>query len=237
MTLLYTHPSAGWIRRISAYHTQPSVIVLKPSTSTGSGETTGAAATHEVPGDIQAVLTVLCNTQDSHMNCIPGPAELTVNAIGPVDTAISQLDVINIGHRQTLRTLSTVANGITRIHPYAQKGLQSMPGLDTSIVTTIEQTYELVLENGSSLKINATKNFLVETTQVVQECAQFITKYSETTTFWTWPGKSVLSETTTKVVNYNQKLKELMERCEIGQFQTPHGTTLGQQPAPPLQAV
>ena len=129
----------------------------------------------------------------------------------------------------------------------------SQAGLDTSIVTTIEQTYELVLENGSSLKINATKNFLVETTQVVQECAQFITKYSEATTFCTppitvafmrlifskgtWPGKSVLSETTTKVVNYNQKLKELIERFETGQFQTLHGTTLGQRPAPPLKAV
>ena len=152
MTLLYTHPSAGWIRRISAYHTQPSVIVLKPSTSTGSGETTGAAATHEVrahaatcipdtyrfhqvPGDIQAVPTVLCNTQDSHMNYIPDPAELTVNAIGPVDTAISQLDVINIGHRQTLRTLSTVANGITRVcHPNSRRSsLTDASRIDPSI--------------------------------------------------------------------------------------------------------
>ena len=144
----------------AAYHTQHSVVVLKPSTFTGSGETTGVAATHEVrvhaatcipdtyrfhqvPGDIQVVPTVLRNTQDSHMNYIPGPAELTVNAIGPVDTAMSQLDVTNIEHHQTLRTLSTVANGITRVchpnsrrssltdasridHPYAQKGLQSM---------------------------------------------------------------------------------------------------------------
>ena len=57
----------------------------------------------------------------------------------------------------------------------------SMEGL----VTTIEQTYELVLENRSSSKINATKDVLMEIAQVVQECAQFITKYSETKTFCT----------------------------------------------------
>ena len=66
----------------------------------------------------------------------------------------------------------------------------SQASLNTStggLVTTIERTYELVLENRSSSKINATKNILVETIQVVQECAQFITKYSETTTFCTPP--------------------------------------------------
>ena len=67
----------------------------------------------------------------------------------------------------------------------------------------------------------------METAQVVQECAQFITKYSETKTFCMQPipvlfvrltffigfclGKSVLSETTTKVVHYSCKLEKLMQ--------------------------
>ena len=77
------------------------------------------------------------------------------------------------------------------------------------------------------MKINATKDILVEIAQVIQECAQFITKYSETTTFCaaptpvvfmkfiffigSWLGKSVLSETTTKVANYNWRLEKLMQ--------------------------
>jgi len=106
----------------------------------------------------------------------------------------------------------------------------SHASIDASIgglVTTIERTYELILENRSSSKINATKDVLVDIAQVVQECAQFITKYSETKTFCmppipvvflkliffigSWLGKSVPSETTTKVVKYTWKLEKLMQ--------------------------
>ena len=106
----------------------------------------------------------------------------------------------------------------------------SQTSLDSSIgglVTGIERTYELILENRSSSKINATKDVLMEIAQVVQECAQFITKYSETKTFCmpptlvvfvglilfigSWLGKSVLYETTAKVANYNRKLEKLMQ--------------------------
>ena len=106
----------------------------------------------------------------------------------------------------------------------------SQASLDPSIVglvATIERTYELVLENRSSSKINATKDVLIEIAQVVQECVQFITKYSETKTFCTppipvvfmrliifigsWLGKNVRSETMTKVNNYNWKLEKFMQ--------------------------
>ncbi|KIM53042.1 hypothetical protein SCLCIDRAFT_1223218 [Scleroderma citrinum Foug A] len=201
-------------------------VVLESSTSTGPGETTGkepAATTHEVPGDIQPVPTV-GNTQDAHMDPIPGPANIAIDAIGPVDTAVTQLDAIHTAYRQTLSTFSTVINGITRIHPHAQMALSalnrvsklilSQASLDASIVglvTTIERTYEVILENRPSSNINATKDVLVEIAQVVQECAQFITKYSESKAFWSCLGKSVPSETTAKVANYNRKLDKLMQ--------------------------
>ena len=105
----------------------------------------------------------------------------------------------------------------------------SQASFDASIrglVTGIERTYELILENTSSSKINATKDVLVEIAQVIQECAMFITKYSETNDFCTpsipvvfmrfifstgsWLGKNVPSETTTKVANYNRKLEKLV---------------------------
>ena len=111
--------------------------------------------------------------------------------------------------------------------------MRSQPSLDASIgdlVTTIERTYELVMINKDSSKINATKDILVEIAQVVQECAQFVTKYSETKAFCTspipvvfmkyiffiglWLGKSVSSETTAKVTDYNQKLEKLMQELQ-----------------------
>ncbi|KIM58285.1 hypothetical protein SCLCIDRAFT_28184 [Scleroderma citrinum Foug A] len=95
------------------------------------------------------------------------------------------------------------------------------------LVTGIEQTYEVILGNRSSSKINAMKYVLVEITQVIQECAQFITKYSETKIFCApltpiafmklifftglWLGKSALNKTTTKVTNYNRTLEQLMQ--------------------------
>ena len=51
------------------------------------------------------------------------------------------------------------------------------------LVDRIKQTYELILENQAPPKINATKDVLVEIAQVIQECAQFIAKYSETKNF------------------------------------------------------
>ena len=111
--------------------------------------------------------------------------------------------------------------------------MQSQPSLDASIggfVTTIARTYELVVDNSASSKINATKDILVEIAQVVQECVQFVTKYSETKAFCTppipvvfmryiffigtWLGKSVPSETMAKVTDYNQKLEKLMQELQ-----------------------
>ena len=78
----------------------------------------------QVPGDIQPVPTVLSNTQDVQVDSIPGPAKITVNSIDVVDTAMTQLDTINTGYRQTLSTFTTVINGITLVcHPNRRRSL------------------------------------------------------------------------------------------------------------------
>ena len=51
------------------------------------------------------------------------------------------------------------------------------------LVIGIQKTYELILENRSTSKINSSKDVLVEIAQVVQECSQFVIKYSETQNF------------------------------------------------------
>lgn len=81
--------------------------------------TTDAYGFHQVPGDIQPVPTVLGYTQDAHVHPrIPGLAKIAVDSIDLVDTAMTQLDTINTGYRQTLNTFSAAINGITRVcHP------------------------------------------------------------------------------------------------------------------------
>ena len=62
----------------------------------------------------------------------------------------------------------------------------SQTSIDASIgglVTGIHQAYEVIMENRSLSKINSSKNVLVDIAQVVQECAQFVIKYSETKNF------------------------------------------------------
>ena len=61
--------------------------------------------------------------------------------------------------------------------------------MDASIadlVTRIKRTFELILDNMSPSKVNATKDVLVDIAQVIQECAQFIAKYSEIASFCTF---------------------------------------------------
>ena len=62
----------------------------------------------------------------------------------------------------------------------------SQTSFDTSIrdlVTGIQQAFELILENRSLSKINSSKDVLVGIAQVIQECSQFVIKYSETKNF------------------------------------------------------
>ena len=59
----------------------------------------------------------------------------------------------------------------------------NLDGLIADLIICIGQTYKLILENRSSSQINAMKKVLAEIAQVIQECAQFITKYVETTSF------------------------------------------------------
>ena len=113
-------------------------VVLKLSDVTGLTEATAkgrAAATdevrahavtciadayelHQVRGITQLGPTVLGNTQDPHMDSIPGSAEIAGNPTDLVGTGMTQLDTINARYRQTLSTFSTVINGITRVcHP------------------------------------------------------------------------------------------------------------------------
>ena len=105
--------------------------------------------------------------------------------------------------------------------------------LDASIkdlCSCIGQTYRIILDNRSPSKVNSIKDVLVQIAEVMQECAQFISHYSETKNFCMWSplsliflvtvhisigarlGKNILSEkTTTTVTNYNLRLDQLMQ--------------------------
>ncbi|KIM66108.1 hypothetical protein SCLCIDRAFT_399265 [Scleroderma citrinum Foug A] len=122
-------PSAAFEEPMAADLENDRAVVLKHPSSTGTGETTGkgrAASTHEVPGDIQPVPTVLGDAQDASVDSVAGPAQIAADTTGQVDSATTQLDAITTAYRQTLSTFSTVVNGITGIHPSAQMALSAL---------------------------------------------------------------------------------------------------------------
>ena len=107
----------------------------------------------------------------------------------------------------------------------------SQANRDASVATLlsrVEETYELILEDKSSSRINATKDILVQIAQKIRECAIFVSTYSETKNFCRLSrlflpfqefisftglrlGKSVIKETDAKVADYNSALDKLMQ--------------------------
>ncbi|KAL4078980.1 WD40-repeat-containing domain protein [Scleroderma yunnanense] len=178
-----------------------------------------AAITSMVAGEVQKA-----ENKISTVKSIPGMTETVTNAISVANTAMIGLGTIDKIYLQPLSTFNTFVNGIANIHPYAQMALNvlntaskmvlSQANLDASIsdlISRIKQTYELILGYKSPSKINSMKDVLVQISQVVQECAQFISRYSETKSFWYRLGKNVFSETTITVTNYSSKLDRLMQ--------------------------
>ncbi|KAG6331166.1 hypothetical protein ID866_7921, partial [Astraeus odoratus] len=58
--------------------------------------------------------------------------------------------------------------------------------------------------------------------QEARKCAQFISKYKDTRSFWKRLGKNVFSETSAKVASYNSTLDGLMQqfrdRAVVGMY-------------------
>ncbi|KAL4071517.1 quinon protein alcohol dehydrogenase-like superfamily [Scleroderma yunnanense] len=81
-----------------------------------------------------------------------------------------------------------------------------------TLLAKISQTYQFIMEDETLAKIDAMKDTLAEIAQVVQETAQFIVKYAETSNFWKRIGKNLFSETRSRVTQYNDALDRLMQQ-------------------------
>ncbi|KAL4072551.1 hypothetical protein V8B97DRAFT_312171 [Scleroderma yunnanense] len=90
----------------------------------------------------------------------------------------------------------------------------SQANLDASMMdltSRIKQTYELILDNLSSAKINCTRDVLAQIALLIYECADFVSSYSETKGFLVRLGKNVFSDKASAVANYNSRLDRLMQ--------------------------
>ncbi|KAL4062345.1 hypothetical protein J3A83DRAFT_1866001 [Scleroderma citrinum] len=204
-------PAAVVAENAPAVVCQTSTVRAYPGNAPVQKNKDPVAIVPAVSADDQPTQTVFDDIQGTEtkvltVKSIPGPVETAVNAIGFANNAMTQLDTINTTFLQPLTIFNTVVSGIANVHPYAQMALSalgaaskmilSQANLDASIadlVYRIKQTYELILENRSPAKINSMKDILVQIAQVVQECAQFISRYSDTKSFCTSSPALVVS--------------------------------------------
>ncbi|KAL4072012.1 hypothetical protein J3A83DRAFT_4371978 [Scleroderma citrinum] len=213
-------PSGGEGSSTLSKESKISTVVPKPGGTVIENDEIRSAVTYTVLDDDKHTQTIPNDIQKvgekiSTIKSIPGLLDTAANAI-------TQINVINTTFLQPLTVFSTVADGLANIHPYAQLALTllttasdmilSQANLDTSIgdlMLRIGKIYELILEN--KFTINVMRGVLIQIAQVVHECAQFISRYSETKNFWLRLGKNAFSEMSTMVTKYNAKLDMLMQ--------------------------
>lgn len=158
------------------------------------------------------------------LNLIPGLAQGAANTVGMASTAMNKIDSVD-SYLAPLKIFNSVITTIAGLHPYAAVALAALTtasnlilaqaNLDAAIhdlLAKVSNVYQFLLGDGVLARVTSMKDTLAQTAQIMHECSQFISNYSETKNFWIRLGKNVLTETTTAVTRYNDALDGVMQR-------------------------
>lgn len=204
----------------------PASSIITSTSTLAKGERTFGTG-HEVTNGTQHIENDLGAAAEgfSAMSVTLRSTKIAVGAVDNANTAMSDLCAIDATYLAPLSIFYTVVNSIANIHPYAQMALSaltsasqlilSQANLDASIralLSKVSETYQFIMEEDTLSQLDVMKDTLAQIAQVVQECAQFISKYSETKNFWVRLGKNIFSETSTRIGCYNSALDGLMQR-------------------------
>ncbi|KAI5986383.1 hypothetical protein EDD15DRAFT_2520999, partial [Pisolithus albus] len=157
-------------------------------------------------------------------NHIPGLAQSAVNTIGIASAAMTKIDTVD-SYLAPLKIFNSVVTTIAGLHPYAAIALAALTtaanlilrqaDLDATIhdlLAKISSVYQFLLGDGVLARVTSMKDTLAQTAQILHECSQFVSNYSETRNFWVRLEKNVLSETVTTVTRYSDALDGVMQR-------------------------
>lgn len=160
----------------------------------------------------------------SQMGREGGFAQVSVAAITNAEATMARVDTIT-SYLQPLKIFDAFLNTISNIHPYvkiamgvlswASQIIISQVNLDmamSSLLSKISMVYKLLMEEEIVAKLTSMKDTLLQIAQLVRECSQFISNYSETKSFWVRLGKNAMSETDSMVSSYNEALDMLMQQ-------------------------
>ncbi|KAI6153060.1 hypothetical protein BKA82DRAFT_4349477 [Pisolithus tinctorius] len=119
-----------------------------------------------------------------------------------------------------LKIFNSVITTIAGLHPYAAIALAALTTASNrlsmlpihDLLAKVSNVYQFLLGDGVLARVTSMKDTLAQTAQIMHECSQFISNYSETKNFWIRLGKNVLTETKTAVTRYNDALDGVMQR-------------------------
>lgn len=178
------------------------------------------------PADDVTVDQAVSNAQKDvdKLNRIPGLAQSAANTIGIASTAMTKIDTVD-SYLAPLKIFNSVVTTIAGLHPYAAIALAALTtaanlilaqaNLDATIhdlLAKVSSVYQFLLGDGVLARVTSMKDTLAQTAQILHECSQFVSNYSETKNFWVRLEKNVLSETATAVTRYNDALDGVMQR-------------------------
>ncbi|KAI6005454.1 hypothetical protein EDD15DRAFT_2425022 [Pisolithus albus] len=162
----------------------------------------------------------------SQMGQEGGFAQISVAAITNADAAMARVDTIT-SYLRPLKVFDTFLNTISNIHPYVKIALGVLSWASQvhkprygNVFPTFEDSmvYKLLMEEETVAKLTSMKETLLQIAQLVRECSQFISNYSETKSFWVRLGKNAMSETdfhgVQNVLEHSRRVHDQIARVE-----------------------
>ncbi|KAG6330329.1 hypothetical protein ID866_8760 [Astraeus odoratus] len=127
--------------------------------------------------------------------------------------------------KEALDDLNPIAQVAVGILTKAAQTILDQDSCDESVSALLEkvqEVYEFLLEKDTLEYINTKEHILVQIAQVVGNCAEFITKYSERKSFVLRLGKQLFLDTQSDIDNLNKRLDALMTRYRDRAIQSIH---------------
>ncbi|KAG6332621.1 hypothetical protein ID866_6466 [Astraeus odoratus] len=126
-----------------------------------------------------------------------------------------------------LSSLNPIAQVAVRLLTQAAQTIIDQDARDGSVsalLPRIQGVYEFLMEKDTLQYIDTRAGILAQLAQVVNDCADFITKYSERESLVTRLGKHFLLDTQSHIDEFNQRLDALMQRYRDFALQATHVT-------------
>ncbi|KIK42083.1 hypothetical protein CY34DRAFT_12587 [Suillus luteus UH-Slu-Lm8-n1] len=160
---------------------------------------------------------------EQRIHSLPEAGTTVASVLQGAQEDLDVLDNFEETYLKPLKIFDAVIGEISNAHPYAKialgvlscaaKIILAQRDRDDAIHELLKKLGEVYsfTQNEMLGNISSMHPILGKISQQTRECADFVKKYSETTSFWKRLGKNVLSETADTIQKYNDVFDRLMQ--------------------------